>query len=82
MSTSQIPAAVPSASQRNSDLKRRLLAEFAEMPGLRLTLPQASRLFNLEPAQCQDVLSELVRSGELSREGQVFVRAGAGRQWH
>ena len=65
MTTPQNPLAV--TSQERADLELRLRAEFAEMPGMRLTLPQASRLFNLEPAQCEGVLRELVRNGELSK---------------
>jgi hypothetical protein len=30
-------------------LQERIRAEYREMPGMRLTLPQAARLFNLEP---------------------------------
>jgi hypothetical protein len=40
----------------------RVRAEFVEMPGLLLTLPQASRLWGLEPAICRDVIDVLVRS--------------------
>ena len=38
----------------------RVRAEFIEMPGLRLTLPQASRLWGLEPPACRDVIDVLV----------------------
>ena len=43
----------------------RVRAEFIEMPGLRLTLPQASRLWGLEPSACRDVIEVLVRSAFL-----------------
>jgi hypothetical protein len=43
----------------------RVRAEFIEMPGLRLTLPQASRLWGLEPLACRDVIDLLVRSAFL-----------------
>jgi len=43
----------------------RVRAEFIEMPGLRLTLPQASRLWGLEPPACRDVIDLLVRSAFL-----------------
>jgi len=52
----------------------RIRAEFTEMPGLKLTLPQASRLFQLERARCQMMLSSLVATGQLARRGDTFVR--------
>jgi hypothetical protein len=62
-------------------LQRRIRAEFAEMPGLSLTLRQAARLFDLEPAHCEEVLAGLVASGTLVVSYGVFVRAGTGRRW-
>ena len=38
----------------------RIKAEFLELPGLRLTLPQASRLFGVDQAACEHVLTSLV----------------------
>ena len=38
----------------------RVRAEFLEMPGLRLTVAQAQRLFGVEPSICQAVLDTLV----------------------
>jgi hypothetical protein len=51
---------------------RRVLAEFEEMPGLTLTMRQASRLFGLDPEQCRIVLDALIDAAYL-RE----TRAGA-----
>ena len=42
--------ALPIDRDVDSDLAVRIRAEFAEMPGLKLTLPQASRLFNVSGA--------------------------------
>ena len=53
----------------------RIQAEFREMPGLRLTLPQASRLFNIEPDRCLQILWTLVRAGHLATDGKAFVSA-------
>ena len=50
-----------------SDLVRQIRREFHEMPGLRLTVLQAARLFNLEPGHCDRVLGDLVRNGVLRR---------------
>jgi hypothetical protein len=52
----------------------RVRAEFREMPGLRLTLLQASRLFDIDPVQCEQVLAALVRSGLLATDGKAFAR--------
>ena len=52
----------------------RIRAEFTEMPGLRLTLPQASRLFDLEQSRCERVLGGLVREGDLACDGSSFHR--------
>lgn len=39
---------------------RRIRAEFLEMPGLHLTLAQATRLWGLDPALCRRVVDALV----------------------
>ena len=46
----------------------RIEAEFQEMPGLRLTLSQASRLWSLNLGQSERLLSELVHEGFLMRD--------------
>ena len=38
----------------------RVREEFREMPGLRLTLAQAARLWGVEQATCRAVIEELV----------------------
>ena len=57
----------------DTQLCRRIHAEFREMPGLRLTLPQAARLFSLEPDRCERVLAALVESGQLASTGTTFT---------
>ena len=44
----------------HDDIVRRIQGEFLEMPGLRLTEPQARRLWALEPSLCSAVLTELI----------------------
>jgi hypothetical protein len=61
-------------------LHLRVLAECREMPGLRLTLNQASRLFGIEPTQCERVLGTLVDAGCLATDGKAFAAADAGRR--
>ena len=39
---------------------RQIRGEFLEMPGLRLTLPQAQRLWGLEATTCEAVLAQLI----------------------
>ena len=60
-------------------LERRVRGEFDEMPGLRLTLDQASRLLDVEPTECGRLLDTLVASGFLRRVGQYYFRADYGR---
>ena len=62
------------------DLRERVSAEFTEMPGLRLTVAQAARLFSVDREQCRGVLDSLVSEGVLSTDGTVFQMAGAGRR--
>jgi hypothetical protein len=58
----------------------RVRSEYQEMPGLRLTLPQAARLFGLEPASCRRVLDSLVVGGELWTNGREFARPSSGQR--
>ena len=50
------PATVPPAV----DLLPRIQGEFLEMPGLRLTAPQARRLWGLDASACLDLLERLI----------------------
>jgi hypothetical protein len=43
----------------------RVRAEFTDLPGLELTLPQASRLWSLGVDDCRSVLDALVDAGFL-----------------
>jgi hypothetical protein len=45
----------------------RVRGEFLEMPGLRLTLPQAARLWGLDLRSCEAVMDALIRSAFLRR---------------
>jgi hypothetical protein len=59
----------------NDDLLVRARGEFSEMPGLRLTEPQAQRLWGLDAAACRALLRDLVDSQFLfrTRDG-AFMR--------
>jgi hypothetical protein len=55
----------------------RVRCEFLEMPGLRLTLPQAARLWGLDLPSCEAVIDVLIRSDFLRRTTTGAVtRAG------
>jgi len=57
-------------------LMQQVQAEYAEMPGLSVTLSQAQRLWAVDQRTCEEVFSRLVSSGVLRKttKGQ-FVRA-------
>ncbi len=63
------------------ELHVRIHAEYQEMPGLKLTLAQASRLFNLEPGQFANALNALVNGGVLRTDGHTFLHVRGGRQY-
>ena len=44
----------------------RIRGEYREMPGLRLTLPQAQRLWQVGRADCESALEALVEEGFLA----------------
>jgi predicted transcriptional regulator of viral defense system len=57
-------------------LTRRVQSEYAEMPGLSVTMPQAQRLLDIERATCALVFKALVNRGFLRRTAQGrYVRA-------
>jgi hypothetical protein len=74
-----VPASRALVLDQEHELEARVRAEFGEMPGLRLTLAQASRLFSLSPVTCERILTSLVRAGYLATDGRAFVVAGRGR---
>ena len=53
-------------------LAARIRGEYCEMPGLRLTVAQAGRLWQLEASTCEVLLEQLVREAFLYK-----TRAGA-----
>jgi hypothetical protein len=52
---------------RRAAILQRIAAEFRDMPGLILSVPQASRLLGLDAAACQRILGELEKDGFLRR---------------
>ena len=62
----------------DEELQVRIQAEFAEMRGLKITVPQAARLFHADVARCQRVLIRLVASGMLSMDEGCFALRQSG----
>ena len=59
----------------NISLLNRVRSEFIEMPGLRLRIDQAQRLWNLDRAMCESVLRSLVDAKFLGRfEDDLYAR--------
>jgi hypothetical protein len=49
------------------ELAQRVRGEYGEMPGLRLTIPQASKLWHRDDIACREVLDQLVAEHFLFR---------------
>jgi len=64
----------------DSELYVRIHGEYREMPGLKLTLEQAARLFNVEPSRCAKALHALVTGGVLRTDGRAFLHARDSRR--
>jgi hypothetical protein len=58
--------------QDRKDLTGQVAREFEQMRGLSLSAAQATRLFSMEPSECERILDSLVDRGVLRRtsEGQ------------
>ena len=66
------------ASVHMQELCIRITCEYLEMPGLVLTLPQATHLWSVDAESCTRALERLVASGFLRSGGGVYRRDGAG----
>ncbi len=55
---------------------RRVRSEFLEMPGLKLTIAQAQRLWGMDRSTCEALIEELTQSCFLARtrDGSVVLR--------
>ena len=51
---------------------RRIHADYREMPGLRVTLRQGCRLWNLTPEICRPILEAMVANGFLHQNGEHY----------
>lgn len=74
------PASGTNSAAANSALVARVLGEYREMPGLRLTFAQACRLWQMDPGVCEVVLQSLVADHSLARTVDgVFIALPAPR---
>jgi hypothetical protein len=69
---------LPSRSAPLGALLQQVREQYRDMPGLKLTKPQAMRLFGVAPSVCAAMLRALVMENFLSRAADgVFVRSTA-----
>jgi hypothetical protein len=62
-------------------LLERIHEEYVEMPGLQLTVAQASRLWDVQPERAGRALERLVATTFLRHDGDCYVRADCGRDY-
>jgi len=60
---------------RREAIVRRITAEFRELPGLVLSLKQASRFLGVDEAACARILASLTQAGILRKtDAQTYAR--------
>jgi hypothetical protein len=64
-------------TSKEDALLRRVRGEYREMPGMRLTIDQAMRLWDLDRQTCQSLLHSLVEAHFLEVDAH-----GRYRKWH
>jgi hypothetical protein len=57
---------------RRDAIVRRIVAEFHDMPGLVLSLKQASRFLGVDEAACARILAKLTEAGVLRRSATEY----------
>ena len=67
--------------REREQLARRVAGEFTDTPCLRLTRPQAHRLFGLRPDICERVLAALVQQRVLVHDADERYHLNDARQW-
>jgi hypothetical protein len=67
------------ATISREQLARRVFGEYLEMPGLRLTRPQAQRLWAMDEQTCTEILDVLTEVGFLHRQNDgTYTRLADG----
>jgi hypothetical protein len=70
-----VPEVVPEVFMDVELVTKRVRAEFEEMPGMTLTMPQASRLFGIEREICKRIVERLVTTSYLKwTDSGTFTR--------
>ena len=69
------------SNRHERDVITRIRTEYQDLPGLRLTLPQAARLFDLDMASCAKVMETLVKDGALWTDGREFLGSHVGHHF-
>ena len=71
-----VSMALPRVERRNlasrEAIVRRISAEFHEMPGLVLTVKQASKFLGVDEAACSRILASLMQAGILRRSPNEY----------
>jgi hypothetical protein len=67
-SVTRTTGAIPPVASIPDGTVRMVRAEYWEMPGLALTIPQAARLFALTPHDSERVLAQLIDEGLVFRD--------------
>ena len=83
-----VPAAITRWSKPMSEhaafpaLASRIRAEYQEMPGMRLTLSQAAKLWHIDMHACEAILAALVDAGFLrrTRDGAFLLNSSGSRR--
>ena len=76
MAVVSVRADVSAPGERIRTFMEQVQAEYAEMPGLSVTLSQAQRLWGVDQTTCEEVFCRLVSGGRLRRTSKGrFVRA-------
>ena len=75
MTVGNVRADFSTPGQTIRTLMEQVQAEYAEMPGLCVTLSQAQRLWAVDQSTCEEVFSRLISRGVLRRTKGGFVRA-------
>ena len=76
MAVGNVHADLSRPGQAIRALMERVQAEYVEMPGLSVTLPQAQRLWAVDQTMCEEVFSRLISTGVLRRTSKGrFIRA-------
>ena len=76
MAVANVRPGFSTPDQAIGTLMERVQAEYAEMPGLCVTLSQAQRLWTVDRATCEEALSRLISRGVLRKTSKGrFIRA-------